>query len=92
MPYIPTIHLNGSDPIKLRDSYLDAAQALVKLANALAVAAPHGRDYYPQGPDAFNHAQNEHRGRLAALDRLRIDYLEIIQGIQRQIDAHKVSR
>ena len=68
MTTIPTIHLNGTGFTTLRDEYAAAYDALDKAVEALAAATLNGRDYYPQGSDAFYKARDE---RQAALDKLR---------------------
>jgi hypothetical protein len=57
---VPTIHLNGSSPKELLRQILDAKEAIAKAIEALANAAPHMRDYYVQGPEAFPAAWREH--------------------------------
>jgi len=64
----PTIHMNGTGREALLDQVTDAASALYKALDALSEAAPNGRDYYPQGPAAFEQARTEHQSRA---DRLR---------------------
>jgi len=88
MPKIPTVHLNGTSGETLAEQQYAVGKALVKLAEALKEAAPNARDYYTQEPNAFEHARNEHHARIAMLDRIRIDTMEIVIGIQDQIDAH----
>ena len=68
MATIPTIHLNGTGFTTLRDEYAAAYDAIDKAIDALAAATMNGRDYYPQGADAFYKARDE---RQAALNKLR---------------------
>ena len=68
MATIPTIHLNGTGFITLRDEYAAAYDAINKAIDALAKAELNGRDYYPQGLDAYYKARDE---RQTALDSLR---------------------
>jgi len=60
---VPTIHSNGTSPDVLKDALRTAHHKLEKAITALAQTTPHGRDYYPQGPDAINAALIEHRSR-----------------------------
>lgn len=71
---IPTIHLNGTSREQLQKEILDAARAVNKAISALEAAAPNGRDYYVQSPEAFRLAQTQHRDRL---DRLQSVYDEL---------------
>ena len=59
MATIPTIHLNGTGFTDLRDSYAAAHDAIDKAIDALAKAELNGRDFYPQGPDAYSQARKE---------------------------------
>ncbi len=68
MATIPTIHLNGTSFTDLRDGYAAAYDAIEKAMEALGNAELNGRDFYPQGPDAYYQARKE---RDAAFDQLR---------------------
>lgn len=68
MATVPTIHLNGTGFTTLRDGYAAAHDAIGTAICALVKAELNGRDFYPQGPDAFYKARDE---RHAALDKLR---------------------
>jgi ferredoxin-NADP reductase len=70
----PSIHLNGTSAEALAKGYEDAAQAVWTAVKALEEAAPNGRDYYPQGPDAMMQATKEH---LVRLDSMRKVYDEL---------------
>lgn len=66
----PSIHLNGTSRGDLFDAYVDATVAVEAAIDAVAKAYPHGRDYYPQGDDAFDKARAEHNARLEALNKV----------------------
>lgn len=87
MPRIPTIHRNGTDAMALREACAEVGHAILDLARKMEAAEPNARDYYPQGEGAYEHARNEHAAQLARLDGIRIYYLEMLQGIQDQIDS-----
>ena len=53
---IPTVHLNGTGKAALVDGIEAAHRAVAAALDALAEAAPNGRDYYPQGSDAIGRA------------------------------------
>lgn len=63
----PTIHTNGTSAEALEAQLENAGHALRAALDALGEAAPNGRDYYPQGPDAIRVAVAEHAARVAAL-------------------------
>ena len=46
---IPTIHLNGTSGRNLFAQVREARNAVGTALEVHAAAAPHGRDYYPQG-------------------------------------------
>lgn len=63
----PTIHLNGTSREALLEAVCTAGQAVDEAMTALCKAAPHGRDYYPQGAGALAEAEATHREWLAKL-------------------------
>jgi len=67
---LPTIHLNGTSQQALAEQLEIAGIALRVAVDAVVEAQPNGRDYYPQGPDAFQRAQNEHNARVTALQKV----------------------
>lgn len=64
---LPTIHLNGTSADDLLEQQCNAASAIREAITAVANAGPNGRDYYPQGPQAFTLATEQHRARLQKL-------------------------
>jgi len=68
MATIPTIHLNGTGFTSLRDGYAAAYDAIDAAMKALGNAESNGRDFYPQGPEAFYQHRKE---RQVAFDNLR---------------------
>jgi hypothetical protein len=66
-PAAPTVHLNGTGRAQLVEPLQAAARALRAAIAAVEDAAPNARDYYPQGPGAFERARSEHVARLARL-------------------------
>jgi hypothetical protein len=68
MATIPTIHLNGTSFTDLRDGYAAAYDAIEEAMEALGKAESNGRDFYPQGPEAFYQHRKE---RQVAFDNLR---------------------
>lgn len=64
---LPTIHLNGTSLAALAEANDRAHYALLTAIAKLAEAAPNGRDYYPQSPEALYKAQDEHWDRINRL-------------------------
>ena len=89
---VPTVHLNGSSGKVLLDQYTAAAESVRQAIDKLCDAGPNARDYYVQGSDAAQAAQREHESRLAALKRVRLELVAIVEGIQDQLDERDASR
>jgi len=81
---IPTVHLNGSGATilltQLRETYVAVKTAM----DTLQSAAPHGRDYYVQGPDAYAAAAREHADRYARLNSVMMELVAIAEAVQEQ--------
>jgi hypothetical protein len=73
----PSIHLNGTSRDDLFDGYMVAMAAVEAAIDALVRCAPHGRDYYPQGDDAWKQAYAEHDARLRALNSVSRELTEL---------------
>jgi hypothetical protein len=56
---LPTIHLNGTGAKSLADECHAVYQAIDRASDALADATCNARDFYPQGPGAYEHARKE---------------------------------
>lgn len=69
----PTIHLNGTSRDELTAGYYAAMQAVQAAQDATQKTAPNGRDYYPQGPEAYTAARDEHYARLQTLEKIRAE-------------------
>lgn len=80
----PTIHLNGTSRETLLELYAKASDSLGMAYDDLKQAAPNGRDYYTQGPEAMDAAVAEHMDRLRRLDALKAEidclYGHVIDG------------
>ncbi len=56
---LPTIHLNGTDAKSLMTEYHEVYKAIDRACFALAAATCNARDFYPQGPGAYERARRE---------------------------------
>lgn len=74
----PTIHLNGSSRSSLMEQYGDSWHAVKDAIKVLSQNAPHARDFYVNGPDAFAIAQEEHIARVRALVKVSEDLYAIM--------------
>lgn len=77
----PTVHLNGTSATSLLEQYTAARDALAVAHQAINQAAPHRRDYYPQGPAALFKATAEHVDRMRCLESLKKEYDELIEEV-----------
>ena len=78
---IPTVHLNGTSREELVRQIERAYEHLDKAMDALAQAAPHGRDYYTQGMDAYQKAAAEHESRMARLHSVHKELEQIVEAL-----------
>ncbi len=70
-PTLPTIHLNGSGAERLCNLARAAHDGISEAINTVYGAAPHARDYYTQGDDAYRAARAEFDAHLVALMNAR---------------------
>lgn len=84
MTAIPTIHLNGTGYATLRDEYAKAYDAIGKAVEALAATTCNGRDFYPQGEDAYYRARDERTEAFTKLREAHAYVGEILMGICNQ--------
>ena len=80
----PTVHLNGSSGHELLRQNIEARNAVEAAIRLLQEAAPNGRDYYPQGADAWRDAHAEHVDRLKRLQTVSAELQEIIDHVDDQ--------
>ena len=78
----PTIHLNGTSASDLVEQYRAAHEAVEAAIKALGNATPNGRDYYPQGNSAIGIALDAHRVRIAAMEIVSQEMLELAMHCQ----------
>ena len=70
----------------LKEGYLEAWRTLGEARESLQRVEFNGRDYYPQGPEAWAKARNEHADRFARIDALRAELMLILEHAQVSID------
>jgi hypothetical protein len=75
---VPAVHLNGTSKDELLRQLADAIHAIEVAEDKLALATPHGRDYYvlPRR-DAYEAARAAHERRQAKLRKVREELAEI---------------
>ena len=80
----PTIHLNGTAKVDLLNEHEAAIRAVSNAIETVNLITVHGRDYYPQGAEAYAEARQEMNVRLDALRTVRDGLLVLWQEIQAQ--------
>jgi len=73
----PTIHLNGTARAELFEGFMQAMATVDMAIDAVRKTHPHGRDFYPQGPDAIITATTEHSIRVSCLEAIRAELEEL---------------
>lgn len=71
----PSIHLNGTGRKTLSEGYGNAYRKLIEFREAFANIEHNGRDYYPQGSDAYSRSRKERDAQLDHIAQL-MRYLE----------------
>ena len=69
---LPTIHLNGTGARSLADEYHAFYLSMDKAAEALQNATCNARDFYPQGPGAYERARMEREVVFSKLAELQV--------------------
>lgn len=89
---VPTVHLNGSPAVNLRDDLAVAIGAMRDAQRRMVEAAPNGRDYYVQGNDAARLVMAQHERRCMDLNRILTELEEMRDHVQAVIDFKEQQR
>jgi hypothetical protein len=81
MATVPTIHLNGTGATALKEEYWAAYEAIDAAIEKLSDATLNGRDFYPQGPEAYQQARKERTAAFQKLHEARLYVAEMLAGI-----------
>lgn len=79
----PTVHMNGTSREELEKQFSDAYEAVEAALVAVRRAAPNGRDYYVQSPNAIIAAGDEHAARVNALMAMLGEYEALAASVTR---------
>lgn len=74
----PTVHLNGTSKNQLERSYQDAYAAVLRAECAAQKIEFNERDYYPQGPGAWEEAKRQAQEVAGHLEAVQCYLGEII--------------
>lgn len=83
-PSVPSIHLNGTGATTLWREYHAAYKTIDTAVDALVEATCNERDFYPQGPTAFEKARKERDEALTKLRDTKAYVEHILMGILSQ--------
>ena len=79
---LPLIHMNGTAAKDLFEGYRAAMDAVQDADDAIKRLEFNARDYYPQGPEAWEKAREEMTERRKKLSEIHADFLAIAIHIQ----------
>lgn len=82
---VPTLHQNGSGKAVLMAHLKGPILALDDAIRELRACAPHARDYYIKGDDAFPRAQEQHAARMRKLMDIRDEFSYLYQQFMEQV-------
>jgi len=88
----PTVHLNGSSGASLKADLEAAYVALGAAVDALCKCAPHGRDYYVEGPDAWPRARDQHDARIERVRQIQSEVTQIWEAVEAQVEERESFR
>lgn len=83
---LATIHLNGTSVEVLYEQQIAVSHACRALLRALENAAPNGRDYYPQGDEAFRAAAEQHLQKVRSVEALLADTYTVLEHLADERD------
>jgi hypothetical protein len=78
----PTIHLNGTGKETLLEELATALDGIATALHTVSQMTVHGRDYYPQGPQAYQVARIEQERRLRMLMEIQNELSEMYTKIE----------
>ena len=86
----PTIHMNGTSAVYLKEALENAYSSIGDAQKALRQTTPNARDYYVQSdPEAYKKAADQHYARLQALENIRTELVDICNAIDSQIPPRR---
>lgn len=83
----PLVHLNGTSVEELEKQFRACVSTLNEAMNALYLAAPNARDYYPLGSGAFDAARKRHDARIVVVAGVQKECMAILEDLMDQDEA-----
>ena len=78
----PRVHLNGTSRASLLEAISSASKSVALAISTLRDTAPHARDYYVIGPDAYTQARDEYVARLKRLHDTNDELIAMYHAIE----------
>ena len=88
----PTLHINGTSVEELLHQYTEQGRMIRDAIRICEACGPNGRDYYPQGPDAFRLAVADQVARLEALQAMLQEFSALAEHCAAERDAREARR
>ena len=79
----PRVHLNGTSKASLLHAIRDASTAIRNATDKLRDTAPHARDYYVIGTEAYPQARKEYETRLKRLHETNDELIAMYGAIEK---------
>jgi hypothetical protein len=79
---MPTLHLNGTSSRMLDEGYREVYYSLTDAIKSFEKVEFNGRDYYPQGEEAWKRAREEFADRVLRIEGVQKEILEVLEHIQ----------
>jgi hypothetical protein len=83
---VPSVHMNGTKDFDLLNQLVGAVEGLRLAQRNLMLAAPNGRDYYPQGQEAMQRVMDQHERRCQDLHRMLTELEEMRDHVQEVVN------
>ena len=78
----PRVHMNGTSRASLLEAIAEASQAVSLAIDAMRNTAPHRRDYYVIGPEAYPQARDEYATRVIRLHETNDELVALYRAIE----------
>jgi hypothetical protein len=83
------VHLNGTSVEELEKQFRACVSTLNEAMNALYLAAPNARDYYPLGADAFEAARKRHEARIGVVAGVQKECMATLEDLADQAESRR---
>ncbi len=81
---VPCVNINGTSKDDLVNQLQTAYMACETLMNALAAAAPHGRDYQTVSQELYLDARRQHDQRMRVVKQMQVELIDLAVAVNEQ--------